>query len=159
MAIEIERKFLVADDRWRALADDGCPMRQGYLASDPRSSVRLRISGDAAYLNIKGATVGAQRLEFEYPVPLADAEVMLDQLCSGPLVEKRRHRLQAGAHVWEIDVFSGDNEGLVVAEIELGAVDEPFERPAWLGEEVTEQTRYYNACLVRRPYNTWETTA
>lgn len=156
MAIEIERKFLVIDDRWRDGVVASTTMRQGYLTGDARGSVRLRIAGKRAHLNIKGATVGRSRLEFEYPIPLADAEQMLGELCDGPLVEKVRHLVRVGRHDWEVDVFSGANAGLVVAEIELDAVDEIFERPPWIGREVTEEVRYYNACLAKHPYREWE---
>ena len=152
---EIERKFLVLNEDWRVLATSAIPMRQGYLNQEKRCSVRVRISGHEAHLNIKGATVGAKRLEFEYPIPLDQATVMLDHLSAGPLIEKVRYLIPQGHLTWEIDVFSGDNQGLVVAEIELSDPDEPFERPPWIGEEVTHDTRYYNTCLSREPYSTW----
>lgn len=155
MSYEIERKFLVSDDGWREAADDGEPMRQGYLAGGAWGSVRVRMSGARAHLNIKGATVGATRREFEYAIPAADAAVLLDELCSGPLIEKTRHRVRHAGHVWEVDVFAGDNAGLVVAEVELAAADEAFERPAWLGTEVTDDPRYYNVSLVEHPFNRW----
>lgn len=160
MATEIERKFLLANDDWRAEADAGMLMRQGYLTSSlpsqaPKSSIRVRISGDKADLNIKGATLGITRQEYDYPIPLADANELLDSLADGPLIEKTRYHVQHGAHTWEIDVFAGDNEGLVVAEIELGAEDEHFERPPWLAEEVSDDPRYYNVCLVNHPFKDW----
>jgi len=155
MATEIERKFLVRDDSWRAAADAGTLMRQGYLIGAEQASVRVRISGERAYLNIKSATLGVQRQEYEYPIPLGDAEEMLDTLCQRPLIEKTRYHVRHGEHTWEIDVFSGDNAGLVVAEIELGAADEAFERLPWLGEEVSHDKRYYNVCLVKHPYKDW----
>lgn len=154
---EIERKFLVRNDQWRPLAIEAIPMRQGYLNLEKSCSVRVRISGDQATLNIKGATVGAKRLEFEYPIPIDQAHVMLDQLSCGPLIEKVRYLIPQDHLTWEIDVFSGDNEGLIVAEIELSDADEAFSLPDWIGKEVTEDTRYYNTCLSRTPFSTWTT--
>ncbi len=155
MAIEIERKFLVRDERWREDAGPGVRYRQGYLFTDRRCSVRVRASGERAWLNVKGSTVGTTRAEFEYEVPLADAIAMLDTLCEPGQIDKTRYRIPAGRHCYEVDVFHGDNEGLVVAEVELEAADEPFERPFWLGEEVTGDERYYNACLARNPWRDW----
>jgi len=156
---EIERKFLVLNEDWRALATSAIPMRQGYLNNEKRCSVRVRISGDEAHLNIKGATIGAKRLEFEYPIPLEQASIILDSLSAGPLIEKVRYLIPQGHLIWEIDVFSGDNAGLVVAEIELSDADEAFDIPTWIGEEVTHDTRYYNTRLSREPYSTWNTPA
>lgn len=156
MAIEIERKFLVRSDEWRKAADTGVAFRQGYLIGAKQASVRVRIEGERANLNIKGATLGVRRLEFEYPIPLADAREMLDTLCEQPLIEKIRYTLHHGAHRWEIDCFTGDNAGLVVAEIELSDEDEPFQRPDWLGEEVSGDARYYNVSLVQHPYRSWQ---
>lgn len=160
MPIEIERKFLVLDASWRAAADAGTRYRQGYLsrvtgAGAVRSSIRVRTDGERACLNIKSATLGIRRQEYEYPIPLTDAEAMLADLCVGAVVEKIRYHVPVGAHVWEIDVFAGANAGLVVAEIELGHEDEAFERPAWLGAEVSDDPRYYNVCLAERPYSSW----
>ncbi len=155
MASEIERKFLLRDDRWRADADAGMVMRQGYLVGAKQASVRVRISGERADLNIKGMTLGIERQEFEYAIPLAEAEELLDTLCERPLIEKTRYHVRHGEHTWEIDVFSGDNAGLVVAEIELCSVDEDFERPDWLGEDVSHDARYYNVCLVTHPFKDW----
>lgn len=160
MPIEIERKFLVLDASWRAAADAGTRYRQGYLSrvtgeGAVRSSIRVRTDGECAYLNIKSATLGIRRQEYEYPIPLADAEAMLAELCVGTAVEKIRYHVRVGAHVWEIDVFAGANAGLIVAEIELGHEDEAFERPAWLGAEVSDDPRYYNVCLADHPYSAW----
>ena len=155
MAIEIERKFLLRDDFWQDAADDGVLIRQGYLAGSEKSSIRVRIAGDKANINIKSATLDITRQEYEYPIPLAEANEMLDTLCEGPLIEKIRYHVQHGKHCWEIDVFSGDNQGLVVAEVELGSVNEKFESPDWLGEEVSDDDRYYNVCLVKHPYKDW----
>ena len=154
MGEEIERKFLVADDRWREGAS-GTRYRQGFLSTDPDRVVRVRIAGSKATLTIKGRTVGARRSEFEYPLPLEDAEELLDQLCMRPLIEKVRYTVVVGAHTWEVDVFEGDNEGLVVAEVELEREDEPFERPDWVGAEVTDDPRYFNANLIAKPFRLW----
>lgn len=160
MATEIERKFLLVDDSWQAQADDGVPMRQGYLstslpAQDVKSSIRIRIAGEQANLNIKSATLGITRQEYEYAIPLADANELLDTLADGPIIEKTRYHVQHGKHTWEIDVFTGDNQGLVVAEIELSDEQENFERASWLGEEVSDDPRYYNVCLVKHPFKDW----
>lgn len=155
VAVEIERKFLVRDESWRQAADSGVHFRQGYLVGAKHASVRVRIEGDLANINIKGATLGVRRQEFEYPIPLAEANELLDTLCEKPLIEKTRYTLTYGAHLWEIDQFEGENSGLVVAEIELADEDEPFERPAWLGEEVSADPRYYNVSLVKHPYREW----
>jgi adenylate cyclase len=154
MAHEIERKFLVRSDAWRP-AGTAQRYRQGYLRTAGPATVRVRVAGEHGYLTIKGPTVGATRSEFEYSIPLADAEALLDTLCDRPQIEKLRWRVPAGAHTWEIDEFLGENAGLVVAEIELAAEDDPFERPAWLGAEVTADPRYRNSELARRPYRTW----
>ncbi|MCB9525553.1 MAG: CYTH domain-containing protein [Myxococcales bacterium] len=156
MATEIERKFLVASDAWRAAADGGTPYLQGYLASGGGATVRVRMAGKQGKLTIKGKTQGIARAEFEYTIPAADAEVMLRTLCRGQLVEKTRYRVPVGAHVWEVDVFVGANLGLVLAEVELGAEDEAFERPPWAGREVSDDPRYFNAYLARTPYAEWE---
>ena len=153
MAIEIERKFLLKNDAWRAQAQRSVRMVQAYLGGE-RCSVRVRIEGEAAFLNLKSKDLGAKRLEFEYPVPVDEAEAMLAAF-GGPQVAKTRHYVVRGAHTFEIDVFSGDNAGLVVAEIELAAEDEAFERPDWLGAEVTDDPRYYNVALARNPFSTW----
>jgi adenylate cyclase len=155
MGYEIERKFLVDDDGWRAEAGPGARMCQGYLASGRRGSVRVRTSGERAWLNIKGVTLGAKRREFEYPVPLDDALTILDKLCDGPLIDKTRYLVEHAGFTWEVDVFEGANSGLVVAEIELPSEETPFERPAWAGREVTAVKRYYNSCLVDHPYSDW----
>ena len=155
MGVVIERKFLLANDGWQGL---GTPtlMRQGYLAADPVRTVRVRIEGERAVITVKGKSTGARRGEWEYEIPVPDAAELLDGLCEQPLVEKIRHRIAHGGHVWEVDEFLGQNAGLVVAEIELGAEDEAFDKPAWIGREVTGEKRYYNASLVRLPYSQWE---
>lgn len=155
MAIEIERKFLVKDHSWRASANAGTAFRQGYFSSPGRASIRVRIEGEQANLNIKSAELGVRRTEYEYPIPLADARHMLDALCEQPQIEKTRYHVEHAGHTWEVDVFAGDNAGLVVAEIELDDEHAAFERPAWLGEEVSDDPRYYNVSLVRQPFNRW----
>ena len=155
MALEIERKFLLCGDGWRAHAHSARRMRQGYLGTEGgRSSARVRVDDHEARLNIKAAVVGSARAEYDYPIPRADAEEILDTLCVG-VVDKTRHLVDFEGHRWEVDEFEGANAGLVVAEIELGAVDESFARPDWLGEEVTEQRCYYNHALAMHPYREW----
>ena len=154
MGTEIERKFLVRDDSWRAAATESRGLRQGYLAIDGQCTVRVRTDGEEAWLTIKGPQAGLARAEFEYRIPCEDADALLG-LCRGRLVEKVRHLVLLGGHVWEIDEFSGANAGLVVAEIELDRVDESFERPEWLGDEVSSDARYLNANLSSKPYGSW----
>ncbi|MFC5548336.1 CYTH domain-containing protein [Massilia aerilata] len=154
MGIEIERKFLLKNDGWRGLGQPTL-MRQGYLAADPVRTVRVRIEGERAVLTIKGKSTGASRGEWEYEIPVADAAELLDGLCEQPLVEKTRHRIEHAGHTWEVDEFKGENAGLVVAEIELGSEDEAFEKPDWIGREVTGEKRYYNSSLIRLPYSKW----
>lgn len=154
MGVEIERKFLVRDLRWKSLAP-GVLLRQGYLSSDPDRVVRVRIEGDLALLTIKGRNVGAARGEWEYPIPLFDAQTFLDALCERPIIEKIRYRIPWHGLVWEVDEFLGENAGLVVAEVELHTVDQVFDRPDWVGEEVTHDARYFNANLLRHPYRKW----
>ena len=155
MPLEIERKFLLRSDAWRAQARSRVLMRQGYLSSGSRCSMRARIAGEQAWLNLKAKRSGMTRLEYEYPIPVREANEILAELCDGPLVEKYRHEVAAGPHVWEIDEFLGDNAGLIVAEIELQAEAENFERPDWLGDEVTLDERYYNFNLAQHPFKLW----
>ena len=161
MAIEIERKFLPADDRWRGAVRRSERIAQGYLVGaqalhegHARASVRVRRAGEQAWLNIKSAALGIERAEFEYPMPLADAEAMLASLCDGVL-EKIRHHVEVDGTLFEVDEFLGDNTGLVVAEIELPAADASFPRPAWLGREVSALGRYYNVNLIAHPFARW----
>lgn len=165
MGIEIERKFLVVGDGWRAQAHKVVPMAQGYLndlaamdAGDGRvamkASVRVRIAGDEAFLNLKSRELGHTRQEFDYPIPVADARDLL-ALSVGGLVDKRRHYVRYDGHLWEVDEFLGDNAGLVVAEIELASADTQFAKPDWAGAEVTDSVRYYNLALATRPYAQW----
>lgn len=153
MPTEIERKFLVKSDAWRA-GPPGTEISQGYLARDKQRSVRVRLAGDEAFITVKGAGKGISRSEFEYPVPLEDAREML-RLCLPSLIEKVRHERHHAGHLWEVDEFQGDNAGLVVAEIELDAEDRDFEKPEWVGEEVSDDPRYLNACLAERPWRDW----
>lgn len=154
MGREIERKFLVADTGFLA-ACPGRRLSQGYLADDGNTSVRIRIDGDSAFITVKHGRDALDRLEFEYPIPVADAAEMLAHACRGPLIDKTRHDVIVDGSHWEVDVFHGENAGLVVAEIELPAADAPFARPAWLGAEVTGDARYLNVNLVRHPWRRW----
>lgn len=156
MGQEIERKFLVVGDDWREGAG-GTLYRQGYLAKDKERTVRVRVAGTKAYLTIKGCTKGTSRAEYEYEIPLQDAEELLD-LCEGPLVEKTRHKIPHAGHIWEVDVFHGDNVGLIMAEVELKSEDEHVEMPGWVGKEVSGDARYYNSSLSKKPYKTWAGT-
>ncbi len=155
MALEIERKFLVADARWRSLVRRCELLRQGYLANTARCSVRVRLAGDRGWLSVKAMTPGIARAEYEAPVPAADAAAMLHGLCEGPLIEKWRHYAVYENREWEIDEFLGENAGLVIAELELEAADERFARPPWLGAEVTDDVRYYNFRLATQPWRRW----
>lgn len=161
MPIEIERKFLVTSDAWRAQATRVVPMAQAYLndlatldAGAMNVSVRVRIQGDAAFLNMKSRELGTTRQEFDYPIPVDDARALL-ALAVGGVIDKRRHYVEFGGRTFEVDEFLGDNAGLVVAELELEAADAAYEPPDWLGEEVTDDARYYNLALASRPYSTW----
>jgi CYTH domain-containing protein len=154
MGLEIERKFLVRGDAWRAGAA-GVTYRQGYLSTVKERTVRLRTVGERGFLTIKGITVGATRSEYEYDIPVEDARQMLDDLCEQPLIEKRRYLVAAAGHDWEIDEFGGENAGLIVAEVELASEDEDVVLPSWAGEEVTGDPRYYNANLIAHPFSRW----
>lgn len=153
--LEIERKFLVKSDAWKKL---GKPVlyRQGYLTQDNSRTVRVRLAGDKGYLTIKGKTTGFSRVEFEYEIPASDAQNMLDTLAFHPLIEKTRTCVTYAGHVWEVDEFFGENAGLVMAEIELTSETELFEKPDWIGEEVTGDPRYYNSALAKCPYSSWK---
>ncbi|MGK0619914.1 CYTH domain-containing protein [Meiothermus cerbereus] len=154
MGSETERKFLVRSESWKPGAV-GVPYRQGYLCRQAARTVRVRVAGGQAYLTIKGQAQGITRLEYEYPIPLADAQALLEQLCLKPLIEKTRYRLEFAGRVWEVDEFAGENQGLVVAEVELEGPDQPLELPDWVGEEVTHDPRYLNANLVEHPFSRW----
>ncbi len=155
MGTEIERKFLIGDDSWKAAADAGKVIRQGYLTLDPHRTVRVRRKGDRGFLTIKGISTGATRAEFEWEIPVDEADAMLDTLALRPLIEKTRYTIQHAGHEWVLDVFVGDNAGLVMAEVELDSEDEEVVIPSWATDEVTEDVRYYNAALVKAPYTSW----
>jgi len=154
MGVEIERKFLVTGSDWRQ-GSRGRLYRQGYLCTEKERTVRVRIAGEQGFLTVKGKTEGISRLEFEYEIPVQEANQMLDTLCRTVIVEKIRHRIVHGGKVWEVDEFLGANQGLVLAEIELESEEEPFESPPWLGREVSGESRFYNSSLSRNPYGTW----
>lgn len=155
MGVEIERKFLVTRELWRP-RNDGVAFRQGYLSRVEDRVVRVRAAGGAAFLTIKGRTSNVTRSEFEYPIPVEDAQLMLDRLCERPLIEKTRYEEVFGGHIWTVDVFQGENDGLIVAEIELGSEEEIFDRPGWLGREVSGDPRYFNSELSKRPFGYWD---
>ena len=155
MATEIERKFLVNSSEWKKFVKCQKELCQGYLATNDACSVRIRLNGDNAKLNIKSSTLGMSRLEYDYAIPMPDGHELLKLLCGKPLIEKVRNYVEYGGHTWEIDEFKGDNHGLVVAEIELNSEDESFEKPQWLGREVTDDARYYTVSLQQVPYNSW----
>jgi len=154
MAKEIERKFLVIGNAWRALAK-GTMYRQGYLNSDKERTVRIRTADARAFLTIKGITVGATRSEYEYEIPFQDGKEMLDGLAEKPLIEKLRYKIPSRNLTWEVDEFLGDNVGLIVAEVELAREDQALEKPSWVGDEVTGDPRYFNANLVKKPFTRW----
>jgi len=146
MGIEIERKFLVKDDSWRAAVSRSMPMRQGYIRS-PDVTIRVRIKGADAILTFKGATTGVTRGEWQWPIPLQDANELMEAFCGERIIEKVRHHVEVAGHVWVVDVFEGPHEGLVLAEIELESEDEDFVKPSWAGAEVSHDARYYNSNL------------
>ncbi|MBN1008368.1 CYTH domain-containing protein [Amphritea pacifica] len=154
MAQEIERKFLVNMDKVD-LPEQGLTICQGYIQTTDKTTVRIRIMGDKAFLTLKGETKGISRSEFEYEVPVTDARQMLDELCKGPVVDKTRYLISHKNHLWELDIFAGDNEGLIVAEVELDSEDEQPELPDWVTEEVTGDRRYYNSNLLTHPFKNW----
>lgn len=157
MAYEIERKFLLRDDSWRSQVQRTLSLKQSYFCNTDRASVRVRVADQTAFISTKTITLDIRRHEFEYQIPLHDAEFMLEHMCSGSTIIKQRHLIQAGSHTWEIDEFFGDNEGLIVAEIELSHEEEAFARPHWLGEEVSGDSKYVNISLVEFPYKEWTT--
>jgi adenylate cyclase len=154
MPLEIERKFLVTNDGWRP-PGGGVRYRQGYLSTDPGRSVRIRSGAGKGFITIKGLTVNRTRPEYEYPIPVQDADALLDTLCLEPIIEKTRFFIEHAGLRWEVDEFEGVNAGLVIAEVELGAADQHIQLPDWAGEEVTDDPRYYNASLIEHPYSTW----
>jgi CYTH domain-containing protein len=152
MGKEIERKFRVKEDTWRKVK--GTRYHQGYLNSAKERNVRVRTMEDKAYLTIKGIAIGASRMEFEYEIPLKDANELLE-ICEKPLIEKTRYKIQEGGFVWEVDEFFRENQGLIVAEVELESEDQEFPKPDWVGEEVTGDPRYFNSNLIKNPYTNW----
>lgn len=154
MGKEIERKFLVKPGQWQP-ANQGTTIRQGYLSSVKERVVRVRTKGEKGFLTIKGITKGISRSEFEYQIPAEEANDLLTHLCEQPLIEKTRYKEVHGAHTWEIDVFFGDNEGLIIAEVELSDETERLELPVWAGEEVSADPRYFNSNLIQHPYKNW----
>ncbi len=156
MGIEIERKFLVADDRWRDDVRSSRRIAQGYISTEPERTVRVRLTEQTGLLTIKGRAEQLVRAEYEYEIPADEARQLLDDFCSPHPIEKVRHEVDVGDHLWELDVFEGANEGLVLAEVELQSPDESFEPPPWIGNEVTGEVRYYNSRLVDNPVAQWE---
>lgn len=156
MAVETERKFLLKNDNWRPLVSSQKNIMQGYLNSEPERTVRIRISGNQGIITIKSKPEGLSRSEFEYDIPVADARKMM-ALCEKPIIEKTRNLLTFEGKLWEIDEFEGDNQGLIVAEVELQSEQEAIELPPWLGEEVSYDKRYFNASLIKHPYGQWKT--
>lgn len=154
MSVEIERKFLVSHDGWMSQADEGRCCKQGYIVSDSEKTVRIRVMDDAGFLTVKGATNGISRMEFEYKIDRSDAEYML-RFCDR-IIDKTRYNVEHTGMIWEVDVFHGDNTGLIIAEIELTSEKQPVELPDWVGKEVSGDPRYYNACLARNPFSRWQ---
>jgi CYTH domain-containing protein len=155
MGKEIERKFLVTDDSFRSLAE-GIYCRQGYLSSNKERIVRVRTTGNSGFLTIKGITIGAARSEYEYEIPVEDAEAMLDALCEKPLIEKNRFKIPYEGLIWEVDEFLGENQGLILAEVELESENQHIHKPQWIGKEVTENSKYFNSNLAKNPYKNWK---
>lgn len=155
MGVEVERKFLVTGDAWRDAVTSATRIVQGYIAQTETATVRVRVRAETGYLTIKGATTGVARSEYEYEIPVDDALGMLEEMAQGPVIDKVRHLVAVGTHVWEVDVFAGANAPLVMAEVELASADEHFVLPAWAGAEVSDDGRYFNVNLAREPYSTW----
>ena len=155
MALEIERKYLIDLEKIGTLGN-GIRIKQGYLSTDKNAVVRVRVKNDKAYLTIKGSNSGIARLEFEYEIPLNEANEMLEKLCQKPVIDKTRYLIKHDIHTWEVDIFYGDNEGLVVAEVELSSEDEHINLPIWVKEEVSHDDRYFNSNLMKLPFKDWE---
>lgn len=155
MALEIERKYLVDLEKLGTL-ENGTRIKQGYLSTNKEAVVRVRVKNDKAYLTIKGSNIGVTRLEFEYEIPLDEANEMLDKLCQKPVIDKTRYLINHENHIWELDIFYGENEGLVVVEVELSSEDETIILPSWVKEEVTTDARYYNSNLMKHPFKDWQ---
>ncbi len=154
MGVEIERKFLVTSDRWRELAPRVL-YRQGYIPTQSGRTVRVRVAGDQAFITIKGASEGIARSEFEYSIPVEDANEILNGLCALPLIEKYRCKIEIDGLVWEVDEFLDENQGLIIAEVELENADQAIDLPDWIGEDVSHDARYYNSNLVNHPFSRW----
>lgn len=154
MGKEIERKFLVIGDDWRSLGR-GSAYCQGYLASEPRRTVRVRVADEKGYLTIKGATQGISRAEFEYEIPIEDAQHLLEHFCDRPFIQKTRYKIPYGGLLWEVDEFAAENQGLILAEVELQDSAQAIDRPVWIGAEVSHDPRYYNSNLVKHPFSQW----
>ena len=155
MALEIERKFLIDIEKLGTL-ENGYDIKQGYIQTKDKTTVRVRVKGNEAFLTIKGKNVGATRLEYEYFIPVIDANEMLQMLCAKPIIDKTRYLIEHKKHTWEIDIFHKENDGLVVAEVELESEDEMVELPDWIVNEVTDDARYYNSNLLEFPYSQWK---
>ncbi len=154
MPHEIERKFLLKNDGWKSAVIRQLEIKQGYLNTDPKRTIRIRLQGEQGYLTIKGESRGISRQEFEYEIPYEDARHLI-LLCEPPIIEKNRYEVQVHEHLWEIDVFEGANEGLIIAEVELASETEIFHAPPWLGQEVSADLRYYNSMLAQKPFSSW----
>jgi adenylate cyclase len=154
MPLEIERKFLVTNNSWR-MPGRGTRYRQGYLSTEPARNVRVRVGAGRGFITVKGLTVNTTRPEYEYPIPVEDANEMLDTLCLKPIIEKVRYTIEHDGLLWEVDEFEGENAGLVIAEVELAEANQTIFLPDWIGEEVTDDARYYNASLIANPFTTW----
>lgn len=154
MAKEIERKFLIDISGIESIGS-GSRIKQGYISTTDNTAVRIRVSGAVAYLTLKGENQGATRPEFEYEIPIEDANEIIKELCSGPVIDKTRYLVEHGSHTWEIDVFHGDNDGLVIAEVELESETEKVDLPKWVINEVTGEVKYYNTSLLDNPFNKW----
>jgi adenylate cyclase len=155
MATEIERKFLVKNENWKQNVESESRIKQGYLARQKNATIRVRVAKGKALLNIKSATSGISRSEFEYEIPIDDAEALLQTVAEQPFIDKTRYKVRCGAHLWDLDVFEGENSGLIMAEVELQSENEPFELPDWAGTEVSGDSRYYNANLISNPFKNW----
>jgi adenylate cyclase len=155
MGLEIERKFLIEKDLWYAVKKpSGILIQQAYLVNEPEKVIRIRVADSSGYLTIKGSTINATRSEYEFPIPKTEALQIMDQFTK-VRIDKTRYKIEFEGKTWEVDEFWGDNEGLIIAEIELKSEDEQFTKPSWIGTEVTKDHRYYNSCLSEHPYNTW----
>jgi adenylate cyclase len=154
MPLEIERKYLLRNDSWRSLGE-GKRYRQGYLSTEPGRTVRVRVAAGRGFITVKGLTVNVTRPEYEYAIPVEDADEMLDTLCLKPIIEKVRYTIEHAGLLWEVDEFEGENAGLVIAEVELTEADQTILLPDWIGKEVTDDARYYNASLISNPFTSW----